>query len=134
MAQDIYEIGTSTPARSVKILKIKNGIKKCVKASCVPGDPGARSYIMSWPMDWFHEDPEHTFEKQITQKESKGLCNIYDLSSLTCHIIEEEYNLYTIGQLVDYIILHGFPRGIDFKERTKMVLSVRVANKFLGKN
>ena len=85
-------------------------------------------------MDWFHEDPEHTFEKQITQKESKGLCNIYDLSSLTCHMIEEEYNLYTIGQLVDYIILHGFPRGIDFKERTKMVLSVRVANKFLGKN
>ena len=83
-------------------------------------------------MDWFHEDPEHTLKLQITQSDGNSIYDIYDLGPSKCHALEQEYNIYTIGQLVDYIIKGGFPRDVDFSERTKMVLSARVAKKFNG--
>ena len=104
-----------------------------MKKSWVKSHPGAPHFTMSWPMDWFHEDPEHTLGQQLSQDENNGLVNIYDLSSSQCYYIEKTYNIYTIKELVEYIIKNGFPRDVDFKERTKFVLSARVAKKFLGK-
>jgi hypothetical protein len=87
---------------------------------------------MSWPMSWFHEDPEHTLRQQLSQDENNGLVNVYDLSFSQCYYIEQNYNIYTIGELVEYIINNGFPRDVDFRKRTKFVLSARVAKKFNG--
>ena len=82
-------------------------------------------------MCWFHEDPEHTLRSQITQSENNELVNIYDLSISQCWDLEKEFNIYTIGKLVDYIIHYGFPKGVEFSERTKFVLTMRAAKKFL---
>lgn len=91
------------------------------------------SYTMSYPMSWFHEDPEHTLDKQVNQSENNCLVNIYNLSYTQCYYLEQNYNIHTIADLVDYIIHNGFPRDIDFDKRTIIVLSVRVANKLLVK-
>ena len=88
---------------------------------------------MSYPMSWFHEDPEHTLGQQLSQDENNHLVNVYDLSMSQCYYLEKNYNIYTIKELVEYIINNGFPGGVDFRERTKFVLSARVAKKFLGK-
>lgn len=84
-------------------------------------------------MDWFHEDPEYTLNLQVTQSDENSIYDIYDLSPSNCHIIENKYKIHTIGQLVYHIIHNGFPEDVVFNERTKLVLSVRVANKFIVK-
>ena len=82
-------------------------------------------------MSWFHEDPEHTLKQQLSQSENNELINVYDLSYSQCYDLEKEYNIYTIGKLIDYIINYGFPKSVEFSERAKFVLSARVAKKFL---
>ncbi len=82
-------------------------------------------------MSWFHEDPKHTLEKQLSQDENNHLENIHDLSPSQCYYLEKTYNIFTIGQLVEYIINNGFPKGVDFKKPTKFILHARAANKLL---
>ncbi len=112
--------------------KIDTQLNLCMKQSWVKSYPRAPTFTMSWPMSWFHEDPEHTLEQQLSQDENNCLLNVYDLSPSQCYDLEKTYNIYTIGELVEYIIKNGFPRDVDFRERTKFVLSARVAKKFLG--
>ena len=89
--------------------------------------------MIPYTMSWFHADhPKMTLEQQLNQSETNSIFNIYELTSGDCFYIEKTYKIYTIGELVDYVMKNGFPRDVDFRDRAKMIISARVFKKFLG--
>lgn len=81
-------------------------------------------------LSWFHEDPD-TLKKQLTHPEDAEVTDIIGVGPALYYQLSFHYDISTIGQLVDHIIIHGFPTNITFKEETKFVLSARAANKII---
>lgn len=86
---------------------------------------------MSYPMSWFHEDPKYTLKIQLEHGEENKVTDIIGIGSCIEHQLESAYNIITIEELLDYVILNGFPRYVDFREETKFVISARCARKFM---
>ena len=82
-------------------------------------------------MSWFHEDPEYTLKIQMEHGEENRVTDIIGLGPSLAHQLECVYNITTIAELLDYVIINGFPGDVDFREETKFVLSAKCAKKFM---
>ena len=89
------------------------------------------AHTMSYPMSWFHEDPEYTLKIQMEHGEENRVTDIIGVGPSLAYQLERDYNITTIAELLDYVILYGFPRDVDFREETKFVISARCARKFM---
>lgn len=83
-------------------------------------------------MQWFHEDPEYTLRLQLEHGEEHHVTDIIGIGPMVAHELKNDYNINTIGELVDYVISKGFPYGVNFREESKFVISARCTKKFLG--
>ena len=86
---------------------------------------------MSYPMSWFHEDPGYTLKIQLEHCEENKVTDIIGIGCSLAYQLEDEYNITTIAELLDYVILNGIPRNVNFREETKFVISARCARKFM---
>ncbi len=90
------------------------------------------SHTMSYPMSWFHEDPEYTLKIQMEHGEENRVTDIIGISYYLAQQLKYGYNITTIAELLDYVILHGIPQEVDLREETKFVISARCARKFMN--
>ena len=102
-----------------------------MKSYCVRFQPRVYN-IMTWPMYWFHENPEETLQHQIEQSGTNRSTDIIGIGPIIYHQLNTQYDITTIDDMVDHVILHGYPRDIQFKEETKLVISARVVEKFMN--
>lgn len=79
-------------------------------------------------LSWFNDETE-TLKKQLTHPEDAPTTDLVGVSPTTYYHLSLVYDIETIGQLVDYVITHGFPTEVELSEETKFVLSARAANK-----
>ena len=79
------------------------------------------------PLLWINDDPKHTIENILTLDGNNHLLDVPGIGAFTSKQLNLEYNIFTINDLVGYVLYNGFPSILD--NVTKFVISLRCADK-----
>lgn len=81
------------------------------------------------PLGWISDDAKSAIRASMYVDGNNNVMDISGIGPMVAHGLKNLYNIFTINDLVGYILYNGFPHDVGLRDDSKFVLSLRCAQK-----
>ena len=83
------------------------------------------------PLGWINDDAEHAIRSSLDVDGNNTIMDMIGIGPAVAHDLKNLHNIFTINDLVGYVLYNGFPNDARIGDDTKFVLSLRCALKLM---
>ena len=83
------------------------------------------------PLGWINDDADHAIRSSMDVDGNNTVMDMVGIGPSVARDLKNLHNIFTINDLVGYVLYNGFPNDARIGDDTKFVLSLRCARKLM---